>query len=44
MNAPALILYNGKITTLDTAHPQVSAVAVTDGPGSALQRLLVPGL
>ena len=28
MNAPELILYNGKITTLDPAHPEVSAVAM----------------
>jgi hypothetical protein len=31
MSAPELILYNGKITTLDSAHPQVSAVALADG-------------
>ena len=31
MNAPELILYNGKITTLDSAHPQVSAVAIAGG-------------
>ena len=31
MNAPELILYNGKITTLDSAHPQVSAVAMAGG-------------
>ena len=29
MNAPELILHNGKITTLDPARPQVSAVAIT---------------
>jgi predicted amidohydrolase YtcJ len=29
MNAPDLILHNGKITTLDPARPQVSAVAIT---------------
>jgi predicted amidohydrolase YtcJ len=29
MNAPDLIVHNGKITTLDPAHPQVSAVAVS---------------
>ena len=31
MNAPELILYHGKITTLDRAHPQVSAVAIAGG-------------
>jgi predicted amidohydrolase YtcJ len=31
MNAPELILHNGAITTLDPAHPQVSAVAISDG-------------
>ena len=31
MRAPDLILYNGKITTLDPAHPQVSAVAINGG-------------
>ena len=31
MNAPELILYNGKITTLDSARPQVSAVAIAEG-------------
>lgn len=31
MNAPEMILYNGKITTLDKAQPQVSAVAIADG-------------
>jgi predicted amidohydrolase YtcJ len=31
MNAPELILHNGRITTLDAAHPQVSAVAITGG-------------
>jgi predicted amidohydrolase YtcJ len=31
MSAPELILYNGKITTLDSAHSQVSAVAIADG-------------
>jgi predicted amidohydrolase YtcJ len=31
MNAPELILYNGKITTLDDAHPHVSAVAIAGG-------------
>lgn len=31
MNAPDLILYNGTITTLDDAQPQVSAVAMADG-------------
>jgi predicted amidohydrolase YtcJ len=36
MNAPDLILYNGKITTLDAAHPQVSAVAMTGGRITAI--------
>jgi predicted amidohydrolase YtcJ len=31
MNAPEMVLYNGKITTLDEARPYVSAVAVTGG-------------
>jgi predicted amidohydrolase YtcJ len=31
MNAPDLILHNGAITTLDPAHPQVTAVAISDG-------------
>jgi predicted amidohydrolase YtcJ len=31
MNAPELILHNGKITTLDNANPQVSAVAMARG-------------
>jgi hypothetical protein len=31
MNAPDLILYNGKITTLNSAQPQVSAVAMIGG-------------
>jgi hypothetical protein len=31
MNVPELILYNGKITTLDSAHPQVSAIAIAGG-------------
>jgi predicted amidohydrolase YtcJ len=31
MNAPELILHNGKITTLDAARPQVSAVAIAGG-------------
>ncbi len=31
MSAPELILYNGKITTLDSAHSQVSAVAIAGG-------------
>ena len=30
MNAPDLILHNGRITTLDDLHPQVSAVAISD--------------
>lgn len=31
MSAPQMILYNGKITTLDDSHPQVSAVAISGG-------------
>ncbi|GAM08637.1 putative amidohydrolase YtcJ [Geobacter sp. OR-1] len=31
MNAPELLLHNGAITTLDPAHPQVSAVAISGG-------------
>ena len=31
MHAPELLLYNGAITTLDPAHPQVSAVAIAGG-------------
>ncbi|MFJ8353984.1 amidohydrolase [Bacillus paramycoides] len=31
MNLPDMILYNGKITTLDPSHPEVSAIAITDG-------------
>lgn len=31
MNAPELILHNGKITTLDPARPEVSAVAMAGG-------------
>jgi hypothetical protein len=31
MNVPELIMHNGKITTLDQAHPQVSAVSITGG-------------
>jgi len=31
MNAPDLILYNGKITTLSDVQPQVSAIAMTKG-------------
>ncbi|MBI5593850.1 MAG: amidohydrolase [Deltaproteobacteria bacterium] len=31
MNTPDLILYNGAITTLDAAHPQVSAVSLAEG-------------
>lgn len=31
MNAPDLILYNGAITTLDTANPEVSATAISGG-------------
>jgi len=36
MNALELILYNGKITTLDSAHPQVSAVAMAGGRITAM--------
>ena len=31
MNAPELLLYNGAITTLNAAHPQVTAVAISSG-------------
>ncbi|HAD04702.1 MAG TPA: amidohydrolase [Desulfuromonas sp.] len=31
LGAPELILYNGKITTLDSAHPHVSAVSMGGG-------------
>jgi len=31
MNSPELLLYNGKITTLDHVRPQVSAVAISGG-------------
>jgi predicted amidohydrolase YtcJ len=31
MNAPEMILYNGKVATLDPARPQVSAVAISGG-------------
>ncbi|UYX49976.1 amidohydrolase [Bacillus thuringiensis] len=31
MNRPDMILYNGKITTLDPSQPEVSAIAITDG-------------
>lgn len=31
MNVPEMILYNGKITTLDPSQPEVSAIAITDG-------------
>ena len=31
MNTPDLILYNGKITTLDSAYPEVSAVVIAGG-------------
>lgn len=33
---PDLILYNGKITTLDTERPEVSALGIKDGLISAL--------
>jgi predicted amidohydrolase YtcJ len=36
MNAPNLILHNGKITTLNGAQPQVSAVAMTGGRITAI--------
>ncbi|BDV42226.1 amidohydrolase [Geotalea uraniireducens] len=35
MNAPELILYNGRITTLDAARPEVSAIAISGGRISA---------
>ncbi len=31
MNVPDMLLYNGKITTLDPSQPEVSAIAITDG-------------
>ncbi len=31
MNAPELILHNGRITTLDPARAEVSAVAIAGG-------------
>ncbi|HLO25350.1 MAG TPA: amidohydrolase, partial [Geobacteraceae bacterium] len=31
MNAPELLIHNGAVTTLDPAHPQVSAVAIAGG-------------
>ena len=31
MKAPDLMLYNGRISTLDPDHPQVSALAISDG-------------
>jgi predicted amidohydrolase YtcJ len=31
MNAPELILHNGLISTLDSGHPQVSAVSIAEG-------------
>ena len=31
MNAPELILHNGAITTLDSGHPQATAVSITGG-------------
>ncbi|WP_141522870.1 amidohydrolase [Bacillus wiedmannii] len=31
MNVPDMILYNGKIATLDPSQPEVSAIAITDG-------------
>jgi len=36
MTAPDLILYNGKITTLDRQRPEVSAIAIKDGLVSAI--------
>jgi hypothetical protein len=36
MNAPDLVLHNGRITTLDATRPQVSAVAVAGGRISAI--------
>jgi predicted amidohydrolase YtcJ len=36
MNTPELILHNGAITTLNDAHPQVSAVAITGGGITAI--------
>ena len=36
--APDLILHRGLITTLDPAHPEATAVAITDGSFSAVGR------
>ena len=36
MTSPELILYNGKITTVDPKRPEVRAVAVTGGRFSAV--------
>ncbi len=36
MNAPDMILHNGNITTLDNAHPQVSALAMNGGRITAI--------
>lgn len=33
---PDLILYNGKITTLDPSRPDASALAITEGKVSAV--------
>ncbi|MBH0345864.1 amidohydrolase [Bacillus pacificus] len=38
MNVPDMILYNGKITTLDPSQPEVSAIAITDGLITAVGR------
>src|SRR5512143_1394208 len=36
MQSNDLLLYNGAITTLDPSHPQVSALAITDGRIAAI--------
>ncbi|MGR5864353.1 amidohydrolase [Bacillus cereus] len=45
MTLPDMILYNGKITTLDPSQPEVSAIAITDGLVTAVggdELLIVP--
>ncbi|BCS55635.1 amidohydrolase [Geobacter sp. SVR] len=36
MNIPDLIIHNGKITTLDSANPEVTALTITDGRIAAI--------
>ena len=44
---PDLILYNGRVTTLDRSNPTATAVAITDGKfaavGSDVEVLLLAG-